>query len=76
MREQVVAAVRADRAEKDEASAADALVARLQKGETLEEVAKAEKLQITPLTGLQTYCTGSGVCGYPCNFFGIISGCG
>ncbi|KQH74122.1 peptidylprolyl isomerase [Xylella fastidiosa subsp. sandyi] len=53
VREQVVAAVRADRADKDGASAADALVARLQKGDTLQEVAKAEKLQITPLTGLQ-----------------------
>ncbi|MCD8456019.1 peptidylprolyl isomerase [Xylella taiwanensis] len=53
VRERVIAAVRADRVDKDGASAADVLVARLQKGESLQGLAKTEKLQITPFNGLQ-----------------------
>ncbi|MEQ4573680.1 MAG: peptidyl-prolyl cis-trans isomerase [Gammaproteobacteria bacterium] len=52
VRDRVIAAVRADRTEQAAAKVADALLARLQKGETLQAVAAAEKLQVNPLPGL------------------------
>ncbi|HHW4683527.1 MAG TPA: peptidylprolyl isomerase, partial [Xylella sp.] len=53
VRERVIASVRADRSDKQRASVADVLVTRLRNGESLQDLAKAEKLQITPLAGLQ-----------------------
>jgi peptidyl-prolyl cis-trans isomerase D len=52
VRERVIAAIHADRTEQAAAKLADALLARLQKGETLEAVAAAEKLQLNPIPGL------------------------
>lgn len=45
VKEQVIAAVRADRAEKAAAAQADAIVARVNKGEQLTAIAQAQKLQ-------------------------------
>lgn len=52
VREKVIAAVHADRTKKSAVAAADALLARVQKGETLQSLAAAEKLQVTPIPGL------------------------
>lgn len=52
VRDQVIAAVRADRSAKAAAAAADALLARLRKGETLQALAGPEKLQVSPMPGL------------------------
>ncbi len=52
VRDQVIAAIRADRQAKAAEKAADALIARVQKGETLQGLAVAEKLQVTPMPGL------------------------
>ena len=52
VRDQVIAAIRADRQAKAAEKAADALFARVQKGETLQGLAVAEKLQVTPMPGL------------------------
>jgi len=53
VRDQVIAAVRADRREKAAAAAADALVARLKAGEALADVAAAAGAEVMPLVGLQ-----------------------
>lgn len=50
--DQVVAAIRADRQKQAGAQAAQALVERLRKGESLQAIAAAEKLQVTPMPGL------------------------
>lgn len=52
VRDQVVAAVRADRRARAAAEAAEALVKRLQAGEALAEVAAAAGAEVTPLPGL------------------------
>ncbi len=52
VRDRVIADVRADRTAKAAAKAADALVERLQKGEKLQALAEAEKLQVSPIPGL------------------------
>ncbi|WP_372012731.1 peptidyl-prolyl cis-trans isomerase [Pseudoxanthomonas sp. 10H] len=52
VREQVVAAVRADRQQAAAAAAADALVKRLQAGESFAEVAASAGTQVMPLPGL------------------------
>ncbi|AKK66753.1 peptidylprolyl isomerase [Xanthomonas translucens pv. undulosa] len=52
VREQVAAAVHADRTAKAAAAKADALLERLRKGETLQALAGPEKLQINPMPGL------------------------
>lgn len=52
VRDRVVAAVRADRTKKASAAAADAFLARVTKGETLEAVAASQGLQATPIPGL------------------------
>lgn len=52
VRERVIAAVHADRTEQAAAKVADALLARLQKGETLQALAAAEHLQVNPIPGL------------------------
>ncbi len=51
-REQVIAAVRAHRAEEASKKAADALLAKLSGGESLQALAQAEKLQLVPMPGL------------------------
>ena len=51
-REQVIAAVRADRTRQAAEKAADALLAKLKGGQTLQALAEAEKLQISPMPGL------------------------
>lgn len=51
-REQVIAAVRAHRAEEASKKAADALLAKLNGGESLQALATAEKLQLLPMPGL------------------------
>jgi len=51
-REQVIAAIRADRVHQAEQKAADALLAKLKGGATLQSLAVAEKLQVSPLPGL------------------------
>jgi len=53
VRDRVIAAVRADRTQQAAGKQADALVARLVKGETLAALAQAEQLQVNPLPGLQ-----------------------
>ena len=53
VRDRVIAAVRADRTQQAAGKQADALVARLAKGETLAAMAQAEQLQVNPLPGLQ-----------------------
>ncbi len=52
VRDAVIAAVRADRQSKAAEKAADALLARLRKGESLKDVAVAEKLQFNEVPGL------------------------
>lgn len=52
-RDAVVLAIRADRREKAAQAAADALVARLQKGESLATIAAAEGLRYNALPGLR-----------------------
>ncbi|WP_369939934.1 peptidylprolyl isomerase [Xanthomonas medicagonis] len=52
VREQVVAAVHADRTAKAAAAKADALLEKLRKGETLQALAGPEKLQLNPMPGL------------------------
>ncbi|PPT91925.1 peptidylprolyl isomerase [Xanthomonas theicola] len=52
VREQVIAAVHADRTAKAAAAKADALLERLRKGETLQALAGPEKLQVSPMPGL------------------------
>ena len=52
VRDRVVAAVHADRAEQAAAKAADGLLARLRKGESLQALAVAKKLQLNPIPGL------------------------
>ncbi len=52
VREQVVAAIRADRVQKAAAVAADALVKRLQGGEAMAEVAASVGAQVMPVPGL------------------------
>ena len=51
-RDKVIAAVRAQRAEESLKKSADALLAKLQAGQTLQALAEAEKLQLMPLPGL------------------------
>ncbi|MGB3393818.1 MAG: peptidyl-prolyl cis-trans isomerase [Stenotrophomonas sp.] len=51
-REQVIAAVRADRAEQASNKAADALLAKLEGGQTLQALAEGEHLQLLPIPGL------------------------
>lgn len=53
VRDAVIAAIRADRQDKAAQAAADALLARLAKGEKLQEIASAENLQAGQLPGLQ-----------------------
>ena len=52
-REAVIIAIRADRREKAAVAAADALVARLQKGESLATIAAAEGLRFNELPGMR-----------------------
>jgi len=52
VREAVIAAVRADRVKQLENKAADALLAKLNAGQTLQALASSEKLQVSPLPGL------------------------
>jgi len=52
-RDAVVAAIRADRREKAAIAAADTLVARLQKGESLATIAAAEGLRFNELPGMR-----------------------
>ena len=51
-RDQVIAAIRGDRVRQASEKAADALLAKLKAGQTLQAVAAEEKLQISPLPGL------------------------
>ncbi|MFN4162634.1 MAG: peptidylprolyl isomerase, partial [Stenotrophomonas sp.] len=51
-REQVIAAIRTDRGRQASEKAADALLAKLKGGQTLQALAVSEKLQVTPLPGL------------------------
>ncbi|WMJ68036.1 peptidyl-prolyl cis-trans isomerase [Stenotrophomonas sp. 24(2023)] len=51
-REKVIAAVHADRQRQAAEKAADALLAKLKAGQTLQGLAAAEKLQVSPLPGL------------------------
>ncbi len=51
-REQVIAAIRHNRAEEASKKAADALLAKLQGGQTLAALAQTDKLQLIPLPGL------------------------
>ncbi|MCC7635067.1 peptidyl-prolyl cis-trans isomerase [Stenotrophomonas rhizophila] len=51
-REQVIAAVRADRTRLASEKAADALLAKLKAGQTLQALAVGEKLRVSPLPGL------------------------
>lgn len=53
VREQVVAAIRADRAQKAALKEAEALVARIAAGETLEAVAASKQLAVQALPGLR-----------------------
>ncbi|MGH8026870.1 MAG: peptidyl-prolyl cis-trans isomerase [Pseudoxanthomonas sp.] len=52
VRDAVIAAVRADRAAKAAEKAADAVLARIAKGETLQAIAAADKLQTGELPGI------------------------
>ncbi|MFT3762701.1 MAG: peptidyl-prolyl cis-trans isomerase [Pseudoxanthomonas sp.] len=52
VRDAVIAAIRADREAKAAGKAADALLERLRKGESLKDVAAAEKLQSNDIPGL------------------------
>lgn len=51
-RDAVVAAIRADRVKQLEQKAADALLAKLNGGQTLQALAASEQLQVSPLPGL------------------------
>lgn len=51
-REQVIAAIRADRGRQAATKAADALLAKLRGGQTLQALAQSERLQVTPMPGL------------------------
>ncbi len=51
-REQVIAAIRANRTKEAQSKAADALLAKLKEGQTLQALAPAEKLQVLPVPGL------------------------
>lgn len=51
-REQVIAAIRTDRSRQASEKAADALLAKLKAGQTLQALAVSEKLQVSPLPGL------------------------
>jgi len=51
-RDQVIAAIRADRTRQASEMAADALLAKLKAGQTLQALAAEEKLQLSPLPGL------------------------
>ncbi|GAB3057922.1 peptidyl-prolyl cis-trans isomerase [Stenotrophomonas tumulicola] len=51
-REQVIAAIRADRMRQATEKAADALLAKLNAGQTLQGLAQVEKLQVSPMPGL------------------------
>ncbi len=51
-REQVTAAIRADRTRQAAEKAADALLAKLKGGQTLQGLAESEKLQVSPMPGL------------------------
>ncbi|MFL9582874.1 peptidyl-prolyl cis-trans isomerase [Stenotrophomonas sp. AB1(2024)] len=51
-RDGVIAAIRADRNRQVSAKAADALLAKLNAGQTLQALAAEEKLQVSPLPGL------------------------
>lgn len=51
-REQVIAAIRADRVEQQAIKAADALLAKLGEGQTLQALAASDDLQLMPLPGL------------------------
>src|SRR6185437_14123850 len=51
-REQVIAAIRADRQRQAGDKAADALLAKLKAGATLQSLAASEKLQLSPMPGL------------------------
>lgn len=53
VRDAVIAAVRADRRSKAAEAAADAMIARIAKGETLQSIAAAEKLQFSQIPGMQ-----------------------
>lgn len=53
VRDRVVAAIRADRTRKASAAAADAVLARIAKGETLEAVAAAQGLQAQTMQDIQ-----------------------
>jgi peptidyl-prolyl cis-trans isomerase D len=52
VRDAVIAAIRADRAAKAAEKAADAILARISKGETLQAIAAADKLQSGELPGV------------------------
>ncbi|MDR6842284.1 peptidyl-prolyl cis-trans isomerase [Pseudoxanthomonas sacheonensis] len=52
VRDAVIAAIRADRAAKAAEKAADAILARIAKGETLQAIAAADKLQTAELPGI------------------------
>lgn len=52
VRDAVIAAIRADRAAKAAEKAADAILARIGKGETLQAIAVADKLQTAELPGI------------------------
>lgn len=52
VRDAVIAAIRADRAAKAAEKAADAVLARIGKGETLQAIAAADKLQTAELPGI------------------------
>ena len=51
-REQVIAAIRADRQRQASDKAADAVLAKLKAGATLQSLAASEKLQVSPMPGL------------------------
>ena len=51
-REQVIAAVHANRTRQAAEKAADALLAKLKGGQTLQALAESEKLQVSPMPGL------------------------
>ncbi len=52
VRDQVIAAIRAHRTAEQSAKAADALLAKLEAGQTLQALAEPEKLQLLPMPGL------------------------
>ncbi|MGN7830136.1 peptidyl-prolyl cis-trans isomerase [Pseudoxanthomonas sp. 22568] len=52
VRDAVIAAIRADRQEKATAATADAVLARIAKGETLQAIATADKLQFNEMPGM------------------------